>query len=134
MTTPSPRNVAGFSLLEALVAIFLTSIALLAAAPMFVHASHATDVSADMGSVGAIAVDRMEQLRQELWHNLDTGGSLTSNVAGYFDDSDPDFLVRWQVSDNASPSQTRSITVRVLPFTDQSGPRRSLEISSMRGR
>ena len=53
MTSPSPRNAAGFSLLEALVAIFLTSIALLAAAPMFVHASHATDVSADMGSVGA---------------------------------------------------------------------------------
>ena len=134
MTSTSPRNIAGFSLLEALVAIFLTSVALLAAAPMFVHASHATDASADMGAVGAIAVDRMEQLRQELWRNLGTGGSLTSNVAGYFDDSDPDFLVRWQVSDNASPSQTKSITVLVLPFTDQSGPRRSVEISSMRGR
>jgi type II secretory pathway pseudopilin PulG len=129
-----PRNVAGFTLLEALVAIFFTSVALLAAAPLFVHASHATDASADMGAVGAIALDRMEQLRQELWRNLGTGGSLTSNVTGYFDDSDPDFLVRWEVSDNASPSQTKTITVLVLPLTDQRGPRRSVEITSMRGR
>ncbi len=129
-----PRNAAGFSLLEALVAIFLTSAALLAAAPLFVHASHANDASADMGFVGAIAVDRMEQLRQELWRNLGTGGSLTSDVAGYFDDSDPDFLVRWQVSDNASPSQSKSVTILVLPLTDQSGPRRSVEITSIRGR
>ena len=129
-----PHNAAGFSLLEALVAIFLTSAALLAAAPLLVHASHATDASADMGAVGAIAVDRMEQLRQELWRNLGTGGSLTSDVAGYFDDSDPDFLVRWQVSDNASPSQTKSITVLARPLTDRLGPRRSVEITSMRGR
>ena len=129
-----PHNAAGFSLLEALVAIFFTSAALLAAAPLFVHASHATDASADMGAVGAIAVDRMEQLRQELWRNLGTGGSLTSDVAGFFDDSDQDFLVRWQVSDNGSPSQTRSITVLVLPLTDQMGPRRGVEITAMRGR
>jgi len=129
-----PRNAAGFSLLEALVAIFFTSAALLAAAPLFVHASHATDAGADMGAVGAIAVDRMEQLRQELWRNFGTGGSLTTNVAGFFDDSDPDFLVRWQVTDNVSPSQTRSITVVVLPLTDQLGPRRSVEITSIRGR
>jgi type II secretory pathway component PulJ len=125
---------AGFSLLEALVALLLTAGALLAVAPLFMQAASANDAGADMGSVGAIAVDRMEQLRQELWRNVRTGGSLTTNVDGYFDDSSPDFLVRWQISGNASPSYTKTITVLAVARGDQTGPRRRVELTSARGR
>jgi hypothetical protein len=98
------------------------------------QAASANDAGADMGSVGAIAVDRMEQLRQELWRNVRTGGSLTTNVDGYFDDSSPDFLVRWQISGNASPSYTKTITVLAVARGDQTGPRRRVELTSARGR
>jgi type II secretory pathway pseudopilin PulG len=125
---------AGFSLLEALVALLLTAGALLAVAPMFMQAARANDAGADMGSVGTIAVDRMEQLRQELWRNVKSGGSLTSNVDGYFDDSNPDFLVRWRISTNASPTYTKTITVLAVARGDQPGPRRRVELTSARGR
>lgn len=87
-----------------------------------------------MGSVGAIAVDRMEQLRQELWRNVKVGGSLTANVDGYFDDSDPDFLVRWRITDNASPTHSKTITVLAVARGNQPGPRRRVELTSARGR
>jgi len=103
-------------------------------APLFIQAASANDAGADMGSVGAIAVDRMEQLRQELWRNVKAGGSLTTNVDGYFDDSDPDFLVRWRITDNASPTNTKTITVLAVARGNQTGPRRRVELTSARGR
>jgi type II secretory pathway pseudopilin PulG len=104
----------GFSLIEILVALFLLQLALLALVPMFVYASRSTMSAADMGSVGARAVERMELLRQIEFDNLTAGGSLTGDVTGFFDDSDPDFVVRWRITDNATPPTLKTIEVRAV--------------------
>ena len=127
-------NAAGFTLLETLVALFLTAVAVLAAAPMFIHASHANDAGAAMGTVGSLALDRQEQLAHEKWRDLDAGGSLTSDVAGYYDDSDPDYLTRWIISDNVTPSSSKTITVLTTARGSQLGPRRSVQLTTIRGR
>jgi prepilin-type N-terminal cleavage/methylation domain-containing protein len=127
------KHETGFTLLEVLVAMFLTTVALLAAAPLFIQASHANDVGGDMGTVGSLAVDRMERLRQERFRDLIPGGSLEQNIDGYFDDSNPDFFIRWQIIDNGSPTRTKTVHVRAVGRLEQIGPRRQVELTSVRG-
>jgi len=87
----------GFTLVELMVAILALGIGLTAVAPLFVQATRRAAASADIGDVSALAVRRMELLRTRSFDTLTAGGSLTSNVTGYFDAGDPDVTVRWTV-------------------------------------
>ena len=127
------RDARGFSLLEVLIALFLLAIGVLAAAPMFVYASKGNATGADFGSVGALAVERMELLRGTEYASLTPGGSLTANVNGYFDASNPGFAVRWTIANVGSPSATRSITVRARALRELEGPQRQVTLSTLRG-
>jgi prepilin-type N-terminal cleavage/methylation domain-containing protein len=128
------RSSAGFTLIEVLVALVLIGIGVLAAAPMFVYAMQGNAVAADFGSVGAIAVERMELLRSQDYSTLAPGGSLTSSVSGYSDTSNPDYVVRWQIADNAVPSGTRSVTVRAIAVRRVVGARKEITLTTLRGR
>ena len=125
---------AGFSLLETLVALFLTGLAVLAAAPMFIHASHAQDAAADMGEIGALAVDRMERLRTVAFRDLTAGGSLSTNLSGFNDNSNPDYYVRWIVQDVGSPATSKVVTVAALARVSRPGPRRQVELTVVRSK
>jgi prepilin-type N-terminal cleavage/methylation domain-containing protein len=124
----------GFTLLEVLVALVLIGVGVLAAAPMFVYAMQGNAIAADFGSVGAIGVERMELLRSQDYGTLVPGGSLTANIAGYSDTSDPDYIVRWQIADNAVPAGTRSITVRAIAVRRVVGARKEITLTTLRGR
>jgi Tfp pilus assembly protein PilW len=127
-------NVKGYSLLETLLAMFLTMIALLAVAPMFVHASRGNEAGADMGSVGAIALDQVEQLTQLPWRDLEPGGSLTEDVAGYLCAAVSEFLVRWTIAAVPNASHSRAITVVAVARDGRVVPRRRAELTVIRGR
>ncbi len=124
----------GLTLVEVLVAMFLIAIGLLAVAPMFVHSIHGNAAGGDFGAVGALALDRMELLRGLDYLSLVPGGSLTANQAGYFDNSEPGYLVRWEIIDNTTPPGTRIINVRAIATRVGPGPRREVTITSLRGR
>lgn len=124
----------GFSLVEVLVALFLIGLGVLAAAPMFVYAMQGNATGADFGSVGAIAVERMEQLRSQTFVNLPAGGSLTVSQSGYSDLTDPDYIVRWRVTDNATPPTIKTITVRVIAVRQVVGERKEITLTTLRGR
>lgn len=126
------RLASGFTLLETLVALFLATVAILGAAPMFIQAGHANDTGAETGSLGAIALDRMERLHDERFASLTAGGSLTADVAGYLDTTDPAYTVRWSITDVASPLATKIIVVRAVARHE--GPGRRVELTSVRGR
>jgi prepilin-type N-terminal cleavage/methylation domain-containing protein len=104
----------GFSLIEVLVALFLLQLAILALAPLFIFATQATASSGTMGAVGAAAVERMELLRETDFDLLTAGGSLTSDVTGYSDTTDPDVILRWEVTDDATPPTMKTIEVRAI--------------------
>ncbi len=127
-------GVAGFSLAEVLVALSLMWIALMAAAPLFVSALKETASGADIGSVGAAAVDRMELLRATDVYSLAAGGSLASNVIGFSDTSNPAWTVRWQITDNASPATLKTISVRVIAVRQVIGLQKEITLNSVRGR
>ena len=122
----------GFTLVEVLMALFLIGIGVLAAAPMFMYAMQGNATGADFGSVGAIAVERMEQLRAANFVTLTAGGSLAANVTGYFDVSDPDYTVRWTITDNVNPVKSKTITVRAVAERQVVGARKDVILTTMR--
>lgn len=130
----SAADTRGFSLVEVLVALFLIGLGVLAAAPMFVYAMQGNATGADFGSVGAIAVERMEQLRSQTFVNLPAGGSLTVSQNGYSDLTDPDYILRWRITDNANPPTIKTITVRAIAVRQVVGQRKEITLTTLRGR
>jgi prepilin-type N-terminal cleavage/methylation domain-containing protein len=133
LTTGSDQ---GFTLLEILVAVTLLAVVVLAVAPMFVMAVERTAAGADLGRVGALAVERMELLRGVPLDSLPAGGSLVSDVSvggtPYFDGSEPGYSVRWQVVDNATPVGGKRLTVRALTLRQVSGVPKETTLSALR--
>lgn len=122
----------GFTLVEVLMALFLIGIGVLAAAPMFMYAMQGNATGADFGSVGAIAVERMEQLRAAPFVTLTAGGSLSADVTGYFDAGNPDYTVRWTITDNVNPVKSKTITVRAVAERQVIGARKDVILTTMR--
>jgi len=124
----------GFTLLEVMLALFLIGIGVLAAAPMFMYAIQGNAVGADLGSIGAIGVERMELLRSTDYSALPDGGDLTADVTGYFDNSDPNYSVRWVTTSNLTPIGTKTIEVRVAANRQVIGKPKQVLLTTLRGR
>ena len=122
----------GFTLVEVLLAMLLMFVCVVAAAPMFIFAMKEIAADADMGSVGAAAVDRMELLRGTDFNSLAAGGNLASSVTGYSDTSNPRCTVRWQVADNASPATVKTISVRAIAVRQAIGNVKETTLVSLR--
>jgi Tfp pilus assembly protein PilV len=124
----------GASLIEVLVALMLIAISLLAVAPMFVSSMRQDAAGADLGLVGASTNARMELLRTMPFHALDPGGSLTANVAGYFDESNADVTVRWEIVAAGGPTGTKTIRVVGIATREVLGQAKSTEMTTIRVR
>ncbi|UCF67579.1 MAG: prepilin-type N-terminal cleavage/methylation domain-containing protein [Acidobacteriota bacterium] len=124
----------GFTLVESLAAMLLLALVLLSVAPMFVHAVRTTEASADFSSVGVLAVERMELLRASGFKQLTAGGSLASDISGYFDDSHDGFSVRWRIQDNASPPTMKLILVRATALRQIDGRPKQVTLTTVRAK
>ena len=127
-------NERGYSLAEVLVALFLIGIGVLAAAPALVSSMKQNATGADLGRVGAVAITRMELLRSIPFHDLFAGGSLNADQAGYYDDSDPEVGVRWEIVDGGGPPGVRTIRVRAEAVRQSIGLPKSIELTLVRSR
>ena len=132
-------NAKGLTLLETLIALSLLGFGILAVAPMFIYASNANEVSSDYGTLGALAVDRMERLRELDFRDsrMAEGGSLAENITTdvvYFDDSNPDGIIRWEIIDNISPPRTKTVRVRTVSRRITLGLPKEIVVATMRGR
>lgn len=125
---------AGFTLLEVLLTVFLTGIIVLSMAPLFAYATKSSASSADLATAGSQAVKRMEVLRSSSFGTLAAGGSLSSNVTSYFDNSDPKFTVRWIVTDNATPATRKTITVRAQAVRRAVGLQKEVQLTTVRSK
>jgi Tfp pilus assembly protein PilV len=125
---------AGTSLLEVVVALLLIALGTLAVVPMFVSAKGVNASGADISSLSAKATAQMESLRAEPFHHIVAGGSLTSDVAGYSDTSDPEVVVRWQVVDGGGPAGTKTIRLLAFAVGELSTQASSVELTTLRAR
>ena len=124
----------GFTIVEVVVALSLMFVVLMSAAPMFIFAMKENASAGDLGMVGAAAVDRTELLRAVDFNLLLAGGSITSNVTGYFDVSDPEVTVRWQVTNNANPVTEKTIQVRAIRTRQAMGRAKNITLVTLRVR
>jgi Tfp pilus assembly protein PilV len=124
----------GTSLLEVLIALFLLAVAVVSLAPLFITSADIGAAGGEIGMLNSVANDRMETLRATPFHALGAGGSLTSDVSGYSDTSNPDFTVRWEIVNGGGPTGTRTITVRALIISPIPGQSRSVDLTSLRSR
>ena len=123
----------GFTLLEVVLALAIMAIGVIATAPLFVYATKENAGGGDMGSVGALAVERLEQLRGRSYYNLENGGDLQSNVDGFSDLSDPDFDVRWIVADSPNPpAGMKVVVVRTLSNREVIGKAKEVTVATLR--
>lgn len=124
----------GFTLIELVIALVLIAVGVIATAPLFVYASQENAGSGDLGSVGALAVQRLELLRATAYNSLDTGGSLATDLDGYSDGSSSGFVVRWTIADNPNPpAGTKLITVRALSRRRVVGRPKEVTLITVRG-
>ena len=99
------RRQDGFGFIEALLALGLMSVTVLAIGQMIVTGMYVSEVSEDMTSIAALVSEQMETLKGSRYCDLAAGGSLSSDLSGFFDVVDPDgdglaeFARRWQVVD-----------------------------------
>ena len=128
------RSTQGFTLTEVLLAVFLMAVALLAAVPMFTYAMRETATGADLGYIGAAAVDRMEILRESDFNSLTPGGNLASSSVGYSSTSNPAFTVRWQIVANATPATLKTISVRVIETRTTTGLKKDVTLTTLRAK
>ena len=124
----------GSSLVEVLVAMLLLAIGAVAVVPLFVSSVRRNAASADVSSLGATATARLELLRNTPAYSLNPGGSLSSNVAGYSDTSDPAVVVRWEIVDGGGPAGVKTIRSMAIAVRQVYGRQESVQLATLRGR
>ena len=124
----------GFTIVEVVFALTIMAVGIIAAAPMFLLAARENAAGGDLGAVGALAVEQLEELRGQHWYVLVNGGDLATNVSGYCDVSDPDFDVRWQILDSPNPpAGMRLILVRAVAKRQIVGRPKEVTLATLRG-
>ena len=119
----SKPDQAGFTLIEALLAMVILAFGLIAITNLLIVAASSNSVGNMSSAATALASQQLELLKAQSYTNIAPGGSLTADqsVAGvpYFRDDSIDgvavFHTRWQIVQIAGDQQTRFIHVHTEP-------------------
>jgi prepilin-type N-terminal cleavage/methylation domain-containing protein len=115
------RTDRGFSLVECLVAMVITTVGLLASAQLIVVGVRLQTESRDVSAANSFARAKIEELANysPTAAQRARGGSLTSNTANYNDVPDARYTRRWLIetspADAGVPTGTQRITVVIVP-------------------
>jgi len=124
----------GFTLVEALVALFILTLVSLSMAQMIGMGLMVDANSEDVTSATTLSANKLEELRNGDYDSLAAGGDLTSDTSGYFDSVDvdgngiADFTRRWAIADQTGG---KSIQVRVIASLDLMGPEREATMATV---
>jgi Tfp pilus assembly protein PilV len=102
----------GLTLIECLVAMVITMIGVLAVFQLVALSVNIESFSYRSIEANNLAVNKIEEIKVG---TLTNGGSLTSNVSGYSDTSNSNYIVRWQISDGSAGVDTKYLVVEVTP-------------------
>ena len=114
---PAPRtSEAGFTLIEALVAMVVLAVGITAVANLMLVGASSNSVGNAATASSALASRELERLKAIEFNILPVGGDLESDVVGFFRDDDLPGVgrihTRWTVEAIAGAANIRFITVR----------------------
>ena len=142
MSDTNRRSEAGFTLVEALVAIVILIFGLMAVTNLFLVAANSNTVANQQTASAAIASQTLEMLKTVPFVSigggpeLTPGGSLTSDATGFFAEQlipgVGTIRTRWQVSAVAGQAQLRYIVVRSEATGAFMGARTRAEFATLR--
>ena len=119
--TLHPSNQRGFTLIEALVAMMVATVGLMAMAELMAVTIRMQQLGRNSTSASRLAQDKIDELNTVGFAAaaMACGGSLTADSANHWDapvNANGDYKRRWVVSagPDASP-RLRQVTVRVVP-------------------
>ncbi len=139
MNTPERarrRRQAGFTLVEALIAMVILSFGLIAVTNLMLVATTSNTVGNQSTAAASVASQRMDQLKALSFTNvgLTPGGSVTADTNGYFDDTQVAGVgtihTRWQIT--SIDTTTKYLVVRSEGAGALSGPRSRAEFTTFR--
>ena len=102
----------GLTLIECLVAMVITMVGVLAVFQLVAYSVQTEQFSFRSIEANNLGGNKLEELK---FATLTNGGSLTSNVSGYYDNSNANYIIRWQVSDGSVGVGTKYVVVQVVP-------------------
>jgi type II secretory pathway pseudopilin PulG len=107
---------AGFTLVEALVAIVILVFGLIAVTNLLVVAASSNSVANQATAAATVAAQRLELLKAQPFTSLAVGGDLDSDVANFNQDDDVSGVgrihTRWTVVSIAGDAQVYFVAVR----------------------
>lgn len=98
----------GFTLIECIIAMVITVVGLLAVLTLIAYAAKIYTISGDLAIANSLAKDKIEELQNK---SQSTGGDLTNNTTGYFDQPTSKFIRRWLITTDSMGTRTLSVTV-----------------------
>jgi prepilin-type N-terminal cleavage/methylation domain-containing protein len=130
----APTNERGFTLIEVLIAMVIVTVALVSMAELM-----AVMLRMQMMGRNETAAVRLIQSKIDEIVNInftttttaDLGGSLTSDVANYFDAPANGFKRRWQIDAITGETKVRKLTVRVVPTINDRRTNAEVELSTI---
>lgn len=112
---------AGFTLIEALLAMVILSFGLIAITNLLIVAASSNSAGNMSSAATALASEQIDLLKARTYTNIVPGGSLTADTTGYFRNDAIDgvgtFKTRWQIVQIAGDQQSRFIHVRTEPVS-----------------
>jgi prepilin-type N-terminal cleavage/methylation domain-containing protein len=98
----------GFTLVECVIAMVLVTVGLLAIFSLLTVCLRTEVISRELGTANSLSRFKIEELKNS---SRLAGGSLTTDVTGYFDNPSFKYTRRWQISADAMGSQTVSVVM-----------------------
>jgi Tfp pilus assembly protein PilV len=93
----------GFTIIECVIAMVLTVSGFMAVFSLLTVCVRTEVIAREMTAANALSRLKMEELKNS---SRSPGGSLTSDVANYFDNPNSSYKRRWQISTDSMGTQT----------------------------
>ncbi len=113
-----PTDERGFTLIEVLIAMVILTVALVSMAELMAITLRLQMLGRSETSAVRLAQSKIDQLVNLNFGTnaaVNVGGSLTTDVANYFDTAAQGYTRRWQIEAIAGEAKVRTLTVRVVP-------------------